>query len=60
MKTQRITGDRNMQQNKFSYDVYGSNQHAGLYDTTWSQMNMSHPDHRVRSIFRFDSKTLEF
>jgi len=30
MKTQRITGDRNMQQNKFSYDVYGSNQHAGL------------------------------
>jgi hypothetical protein len=49
-----------MVKNGFFYDVYGSSQDSGLKNTTWSQKNITHAKHRVRKIFRFDSKTKEF
>ena len=60
MTPQNITGDQNMKQNGFVYAVYGENQLAGLTDTTWCQKNLTHPNHNVRWLYRFDSKTPEF
>jgi hypothetical protein len=42
------------------YDVYGTSPTASYPNSSWKQKNITHQNHRIRSIFRFDEKSKEF